>query len=359
MTEIKIPKDLMQRYLQDKEKAPVSILTYERLGSGWHGTGYRIKYDVGGKTKDVILRTLKPVDFSHDYASDRAKVFILQHELSGAIPKHITSIDVGGYANAGGGELFSLGKAKEFFQIVEVAEGEPYVKDFSRILKDGRIDENDRKKAKMLSDYLVDLHDKKFEGPKEASDSIRRRHSRDAIGHGEMMLGVIDTYPKNKWISDGQLTDLICQAARFREKVKDIPFIPRRMHGDFHPANVMFKGLDFQVLDASREMYGDPADDVTTMALNYIWFAVMQRGKFDGSFSELFKVYWDNYFSRTKDKLVPRTAALYFAFRCVVVVHPVFYKDQNNNVRKKMIRFASNVLSDDHFKPSKINDYLR
>ncbi|MFC1559841.1 hypothetical protein ACFLZ2_02950 [Candidatus Margulisiibacteriota bacterium] len=357
MTEIKVPKEIMQKYLEEREGSDLSIVSYERLGSGWHGTGYRIKYDINGEIKDVILRTLRPVGFSHEYPSDRAKVFILQHEISNSIPKHIKSIDVGGYAE--NGELISLGKAKEFFQIVEVAEGATYVNDFTRILMSGKLEEGDRKKAELLSNYLVKLHAKKFEGLKEMAESIKRRHSRDAIGHGEMMMGVIDTYPKKSGLNAKELTELVCKAVKFREKIKDTPFVPCRMHGDFHPANIIFHGLDFQVLDASREAFGDPADDVTTMAINYLWFAVQESGKFAGPFKELFDIYWKNYFAKTKDKLIVKTAAVYFAFRAVVVIHPVFFKDQSEQVRKKMIKFTRNVLSDANFSPSKINQYLR
>lgn len=77
--QIKIPKEVVQKYLNEKEGGPVEILEYEKLGSGWHGTGYKIKFkrsSKGGNIKEVVIRTLMPVDFSHDYISDRAKVFL-------------------------------------------------------------------------------------------------------------------------------------------------------------------------------------------------------------------------------------------------------------------------------------------
>ena len=114
--EIKIPKRRMARYLSSVEGRKIKILSYRRLGSGWHGTGYEVLYKAGKKRKDVILRTLRPGGFSHDYVSDRAGVFILQNELSKNIPKHIKSIDVGAFT--GQGKLISVGKAAEFFQIV-------------------------------------------------------------------------------------------------------------------------------------------------------------------------------------------------------------------------------------------------
>jgi len=112
------------------------------------------------------------------------------------------------------------------------------------------------------------------------------------------------------------------------------------------------------LLDASREIYGDPADDVTTMAVNYIWFAVMQSGKFSGPFADLFNAYWSNYMKKTKNKGILRTAGIFFAFRGVVVAHPVFYGLQSDTVRRKMLRFVDNVLGETTFDPKKINSYL-
>jgi aminoglycoside phosphotransferase family enzyme len=359
-TQIKIPRSVVQKYLEAKEGRSVKILEYEKLGSGWHGTGYKVKFKINSSKsniKEVVIRTLMPANFSHDWVSDRAKVFVLQHELAHMIPDHIDSFDVSGYTSKN--ELVSLGDVKEFFQIVEVARGVSYSQDFQRILGTGKLADGDLEKAVALSDYLVKLHSRKFKGSSDEVRSVRRRHTRDALGHGEMMIGVIDTYPDDfTFITKDKLTDLICSAAKFREKIKDIPVVPCRMHGDFHPGNILFEGKKLTLLDASREVYGDPADDVTTLAINYIWFAVMQSGGFDGPFAKLFTAFWNNYFKKTRDRNIARTAGIFFAFRGVVVAHPVFYSMQSDGVRRKMIRFVNNVLKDSSFDPKKIKKYL-
>jgi aminoglycoside phosphotransferase family enzyme len=365
--QIKIPRSVVQKYLSEKEGAPVKILKYEKLGSGWHGVGYKIKYRGKGKgvrgkgqgirDKEVVLRTLMPVNFGHDWLSDRAGSFVLQHQLAQAIPDHIESFDVSGYSRDN--KLVSLGDIREYFHVVKVAEGDTYSQDFARIKESGELKDGDLERAMQLSDYLVKLHSKKFSGSQEELRSIRRRHNRDAIGHGEMMMGVIDSYPDKFDFATGEdLADLICRAVKFREKIKDLPVTPCRMHGDFHPGNIMFNGRKMTVLDASREVFGDPADDVTSMAINYIWFAVMQTGKFDGPFAKLFNVFWNNYFKKTGDNLIARTAGVFFAFRGVVVAHPFFYSQQTDSVRRKMIKFVENVLDDKAFDPMKINKYL-
>ena len=172
--QIKIPRSVVQKYLEEKEGRPVKITEYEKLGSGWHGTGYKVKFSnkVKGKMeiKEIVIRTLMPANFSHDWISDRAKVFVLQHELAHAIPNHIKSFDVSGYTKSGG--LVSLGDIKEYFQIVEVAKGISYSQDFQRIMKTGKLSDADIKKAIILSDYLAKLHSRKFKGSKEEIKEI-------------------------------------------------------------------------------------------------------------------------------------------------------------------------------------------
>jgi hypothetical protein len=360
-TQVKIPESVVKKYLEAKEGSKVKILNYEKLGSGWHGTGYKVKFEVRSaksEVKEIVLRTLMPEGFSHDFIADRAKVFVTQHEMAQNIPGHVRSYDVSGYTKSN--ELISIGDAVEFFQAVEVAEGCSYGADFQRIKDSGILQKDDLRKAKLLGEYLAKLHSKTFKGTKEAEVSIRRRHSRDAIGHGEMMMGVIDTYPAGfTFISKDDLTEMICKAVRYRESVKDIEYKPCRIHGDFHPGNIIFEGVRIKLLDSSRELWGDPADDVVSLALNYIWFAVMQSGSFSGPFSMLFKAFWSAYFKNTEHKHISRTFGVHLAFRSVVVAHPVFYGAQTDATRKKIMKLTAKVLTSNSFDPSKIKEYLR
>ena len=116
---------------------------------------------------------------------------------------------------------------------------------------------------------------------------------------------------------------------------------------------------DFIVVDASREIYGDPADDITAMASNYIWFALMHKNKFSGPFKELFKIFWNNYIDKTKDNDISKIAPLFFAFRGLVVAHPLFYKVQTDKTRRKIFNFINNVLEEGAFNRKKIDSYIK
>ncbi len=354
----------MQSYLERKFKDKVEILEYKKLGTGWHGTGYSIKFKVKGKENRVVLRTLRPEGFSHDYFSDRAASFIMQHELSNSVKNHIKSIDVGGYTPKG--DLVSIGDCKEFFQIVEFVEGKEYVKDLLEIMKRGSITQEDKDKALMLSDYLVELHKEKYdpdvkEDEKKAlASSIYRRHLRDCVGHGEMLMGVIDTYPDDlKWTDRKEFASIIGKAAELREELKDDFGRLCKIHGDFHPANIIFKDGKIIVLDASREFFGDPTDDFITMGLNYIWSALQHKGDFSGPFKELFDIYWNNYMKKIKDEKIKKIAPIFIAFRYVVMAHPIFFDFQSDEVRRKLFNMINNTLEAKEFNPEEVNEYIK
>ena len=233
--------------------------------------------------------------------------------------------------------------------------------DLEIIKQRGSLTPADRKKALLLSNYLVALHKKKFKGPRDLACSIHRRHTRDAVGHGEMLMGVLDTYPDRiGWVSKKEMIDLVDGAVKFRERIKDRHNRLRRMHGDFHPGNILFQNnKDFVVLDASRELWGEPADDLTTLAINYLWFAVQHKGSFSGPFAELFHLFFENYLKKTKDRGILEIVGLFFAFRGVVVIHPTFYPKQTNSVRRKIFNFIRNILKQRIFNVHKISKYIK
>ena len=352
----KIPKDAVEKYLKKRYKK-AKILEYKKLGSGWHGSGYKITARIDNRIKAFILRTKNNINFSYDYSSDRAASFMLSHQLANRTPKHIKSLDVVGIAK--NKNTVSVGNCHEFFQLVEPAKGKEYMEDLKRIKNKNRLEKNDKEKALTLSDYLVKLHKIKFKGNKEIAASVYKRHLRDCIGSGEMLIGVFDTYPdKISFAKEKEVTDIIKKSVELREKLKYNCQRLCRIHGDFHPGNILWDKKGLIVMDASRELYGDPADDLTSMAINYIWFSLMHKGNFSGYFKELFDIFWGNYIRKTKDYEINKIAPLFFSFRGIVVAHPLFYKDQTNETRRKIFNFINNILDGKRFDCKKINSYI-
>ena len=88
ITKSEVEKFLAERY-QDNQ-----LTKFEPLGSGVHGTGYLVEFSYQGKNQRLILKTLFPKDFGHDYPSDRAQVLLQANAAYNKLPKHVRSIDV-------------------------------------------------------------------------------------------------------------------------------------------------------------------------------------------------------------------------------------------------------------------------
>lgn len=90
------------------------------------------------------------------------------------------------------------------------------------------------------------------------------------------------------------------------------------VHGDFHPWNILFGTAgELRMLDRSRGEFGEPADDVACLSINYFFFSLRRRGRLDGAFETLFRRFWDRYLDRRGDAEILKVVAPFFAFRCL------------------------------------------
>lgn len=133
----------------------------------------------------------------------------------------------------------------------------------------------------------------------------------------------------------------------------------RQVHGDFHPWNILFRdGADFSVLDRSRGEWGEPADDVTCLALNYLFFSLQRCGRLEGDLRALWLRFWERYLERSQDREILDVAAPFLAFRGLVMANPLWYPALKKDVREAMLRFVVNVLDEERFDAQRVDDYL-
>jgi aminoglycoside phosphotransferase (APT) family kinase protein len=284
--------------------------------------------------------------------ADRAQMLLWDHSAFNRLPRHVRSIDVGAFCNDG--RTISLGAAEEFFELTDYGEGRPYVEDIHRMRDDAQLLECDVARADALCDYLVGIHGV----PHDNSDLYARR-IRELIGHSECIMGLIDSYPAGHDVVHRQLLKEIEQrCVDWRWRIKDRVHRLWQVHGDFHPWNILFReGTDFVLLDRSRGEWGDPADDVTSLTMNYLFFSLQRSGRLDGNFGSLFQRFWDRYLAASRDSEMLQVAAPFFAFRGLVMAHPVWYPHLSEDVRGKLFNFMQAVLHADSFNPDEVNHY--
>jgi hypothetical protein len=83
--------------------------------------------------------------------ADRAQVLLWEHPAFNRLPRHVRSLDVGGFEPKG--TLTSLGKVQEFFLLTEYAEGQGYFLDLTRLRDGGELTDLDLARADALCDY--------------------------------------------------------------------------------------------------------------------------------------------------------------------------------------------------------------
>lgn len=321
-----------------------------------YGVPYFIEFSVKGETRRVILETLQREGFGHDYFSDRAAVLLMQHSTFNTLPRHVRSVDVGSFT--GDWEsLKSLGDCCEFFILTEFVDGALYNSDLEKIAEVCDLNSLDEERCMAVSDYLVGVHSVK----KKDSPGLYVRRMRDLLGHGEGIFGLTDSYPGGLAYADEKFFanfEKMCVEWRWRLKHKAHRL--SQVHGDFHPWNIMFRqGLDFTVLGRRGGEWGEPADDVSAMTINYLFHSLQTFGELTGPFERLFLLFWRNYLDKTGDEEILTVIQPFYAWRSLVLASPLWYPQLPVKVRAQLLEFALKVLKAKKFDFETLESYLR
>jgi len=351
------------------QQAAESVKTFS------YGSPIVVECLVDNQYKRFVLRTLAANQFDHQLRADRAAKILLSYDTSNTLPAHSQALDVGIMTTDH--QLRSIAAGDEFFVLAEYVKGVPYSADLQRLHKSGEASGRDLLRARKLALYLADMHMVRGTDP-----TLYRRCIRSTLGCGEGIMGLIDSYPlvesaeptpeqrENGRASSkvGHYEELLGSARWFEEfekacvgwrwRLKDKTHRLAQVHGDFHPFNVLFeRDGTLHTVGRSRGAWGEPADDVACMAINYLFFSLQSCGELAAPFEQLWNIFWNSYRSRRNDPDLLTVVAPFLAWRALVLANPLWY-NVADSVRYTLLGFARAVLQDEFFEPAIVNHYL-
>jgi aminoglycoside phosphotransferase family enzyme len=143
----------------------------------------------------------------------------------------------------------------------------------------------------------------------------------------------------------------------WRWRLKDNSYRLCQVHGDFHPFNILFTDdNNFVLLDRSRGAWGEPADDVSCLAINYLFFSLQHTGRMAPPFHQLWQTFWQTYLEYTGDRELLTVVAPFLVWRALVLGSPIWY-DTPDCVRLTLYHFIEQILRERSFDPGCINEY--
>jgi len=325
----------------------------EALKQFGYGRPFLVTCRVGDASRRLVFHRIRPNAFGREREEDRVAAVWLDFRTFGRLPRHVPAVDM--LVHTRDGRLQSVREADEMLLVTDYRAGRLYAEDLVRIRDSSTIAALDVRRAERLGAYLAKIHLKKHDEP-----ALWRRRLRDLVGQGEGIMGLADSYlPDQPYAPPKHLRSIEELANRWRWRLKPLSQRLSRVHGDFHPYNIIFEDAErFWVLDRSRGEWGEPADDVSCLAINYVFFSLQRCGRLDRPFADLHTAFWEAYRAASCDEELLNVIPPWFAWRALVLASPVWYPGLNPGIRKRLLGFARRVMTLKRYDPCRVNRYL-
>lgn len=342
----------MQAYLQEVFDPKCEVLSLQAANTSEFKVGnfsevffVRIR-DVTGRERRIVIKKVIAQGFGLEDSPDRARHLLWCYTAYTALPGHPNALDVGFIRSDG--TWVSMAQSQDYFLIEEFVEGTGYHQDLTDILARHQLIEQDKARARALALYLGELHREKKIDPLHYMRAFR-----EMVGGGEGIMGLIDAFPTDFKRRHSDL--LLALQMSCLERVWHLSQVPRptcQTHGDFHPWNILFRtDVDFSVIDRSRSAWDDPAVDVGSMAMNYLFLGIREGNLEQSAGIQLLTLFLETYLSTTSDYEILTTLGPHLAMRAMAAASPVFYPHIPEELRLSLFNLALHLVQQSVLSP--------
>jgi aminoglycoside phosphotransferase (APT) family kinase protein len=275
-------------------------------------------------------------------------------KTSTIVRRHVTSFDTGRIKPAEG--LVSAGPKEtgSAYRLTAFVEGRAYGEDLVRLKLGGDPVDLDQRRVDALADHLAEIHREKNVDPGLYGAGLRTLL-------GQEIMGLLDSYPQPEGIFNGPLLEqLEHRCLKWRWQLKGRTQRLSRIHGDFNPWAVLFRdNVDFSVLNHTPGQWGEPAQDVASLTMNYLLAALQATGDARMALLSLFRRFWKRYLEKTGDLEILEVAPLFLVHQGLALAGPVGDLGLNVKPRLGLFSFMFQVLDAPRFDPSRVEDLLK
>jgi len=297
---------ILSNYISNLLKKEIKIQKIEYLGKGLHGEAYKA---TTSNNETYIVKEFMDWGLNLEFPEDR---------ISEAIKLKRTANDLPGHVKIFGNLQHSNNEIKELTNenpiiVMEEAKYDEYFSDLSEISKSQELSEKAKQRIKILAEKIAEMHSKKQPA------NLYSKYLKDWFS-----LGILELTNELKPICTE------AEAKQIKHSFLDWEHILyknsdrcKRIHGELFPGTIKFgPNNEFVTYDMRRIGAGEPADDVGSVAFNFLLQSILDHKKILPCFEEATKLFLSEYIKHSKDNEITKFLPVYMAYRCLICVHP-------------------------------------
>jgi hypothetical protein len=340
-----IDLETISKSVSDKLNEPVVFVEIQKIGSGFHATGYKL---IAKDGRAFFIKKVTTTTIGLEFPERRLSSLLVGHNMavrSGQKPQPIgLFIETDGKTVA----MPELREHTNFYHVQEFQEGGTnYMALLEQRVDKTAVDELDRLETTNMVDIIAAVHAVKYD-----SNDVKQKKAvymaglRGELIHPELILTFMHELDETHLIlPPSKQGEFLSLYIKLIHDWKDREDRLCALHGDFWGANMLVqKDGTAWTIDFSRIPWGDPGIDIGRWMGQYVWMYLTTKNEY---YKELGELFLSTYEKKTGDLEIRHALSLGYLFDAFI--YPVHYDSADLTVRKKMFVHGCELLRHGEF----------